>query len=68
MSETYTCSWCQGVFETMRSDEEAAEEAYALFGLEDAANNPGAAIVCHDCWLELVPEQKRFRSVSETLW
>lgn len=48
----YRCAACRGVFDK-GSDEEAAAEAETVFGVKDAPNDPGMAIVCDDCWEEM---------------
>jgi hypothetical protein len=47
----FTCARCKGTFESEWSDEEAVEEAEALFGTFDKQD---AAKVCDDCYAEFV--------------
>jgi hypothetical protein len=43
----YTCSHCGGTFLTNRPDEQAREEARALFpGIDTVEEN----VLCEDCW------------------
>lgn len=54
MTDTYTCARCGGVFEKGWSDEEALAETKTKFPetpLEEKV------IICHDCFMELFPEQ-----------
>lgn len=53
---TYECAGCGGTFTSRRSDEDAETEAEALWGVKDAASNPGMAIVCDDCFKAIVAE------------
>lgn len=47
VGEDYTCSACRGVFKRVVSDEEALEEATAIWDRETAEQGD---IVCDDCW------------------
>lgn len=51
-SRTYTCEDCGETFEYGWSDDDAHAESVENFGVRGDA--PGMAIVCHDCYLEIV--------------
>lgn len=53
--DEYRCAQCREVFKKGRSDEEAKDEAKAMFESEAPASDPGMAIVCDGCWRLLVP-------------
>jgi len=46
----YQCEACGGTFEAEWSEEEAAAEAKALFGIENIHDKEQAACVCDDCF------------------
>lgn len=54
MSDTYVCAECLGEFEKGQSDEDAAAEALANFGVADPANCADMAIVCDDCYSRIM--------------
>ena len=49
---TYTCEDCGGTFEARRPDAEAQAEAVRNFGVR--GDEPGMAIVCDDCYREIM--------------
>lgn len=52
---TYVCQQCRGVFEFVDGkDEEAHEEALQIWGCRGDA--PGMAIVCDDCFREIMSD------------
>ena len=55
---TYTCEECGGTFDSIRSDEEAEREAENLWGVKDAASNPGMAIVCDECFKAIIADNE----------
>lgn len=48
--KTFKCAQCGGVFDKGRSDEEANAEALDLWGVENATEADGMAVVCDDCF------------------
>jgi hypothetical protein len=50
--DTYTCEQCGGTFEKGRPDEEPQAESVRNFGVRGDA--PGMAIVCDDCYQEIM--------------
>ena len=48
----FTCDQCGRTFKRGRPDEEAHVEALRLFGVRGDA--PGMAIVCDDCYCEIL--------------
>jgi hypothetical protein len=53
-SKFYTCAGCGGVFEKIRTDDEAMAEATETFG---PALGDDVAVVCEDCYKRLVPDE-----------
>lgn len=51
MSDTYTCEACGGTFKSLRSDDEALEEAKRLHG-DDLGETP--AKICETCFHRLM--------------
>jgi DNA-directed RNA polymerase subunit RPC12/RpoP len=51
----YQCAQCKGIFEYGWSDEEAIKEATDTFGKPPAEWKDNAAIVCDDCYQEMLP-------------
>lgn len=54
MTGTFTCAACGGTFPKAWSEAEAEAEAVAVWGVEDAMTADGMAIVCDDCYRELL--------------
>ena len=50
--DDYTCELCGGAFTSGRSEEEAQAEALRLWDRRGDA--PGMAVVCEDCFQELM--------------
>lgn len=49
MVDTYTCEHCHNTYESGWSDEEAADEAKDLWGIE-STKAPDIAVICDDCF------------------
>jgi hypothetical protein len=47
MSETYTCAACGETYEKEWSDEEARDEAEAIWGAEELED---VVVICDDCF------------------
>lgn len=62
---TFTCSDCGDTFEAGRPDEEAQQEALENFGRRGDA--PGMAIVCDDCYKEIMAVIEAERRYVRTL-
>lgn len=62
----FTCAYCHGTFNQVWSDEEAAAEARARFGMDPTTAH--MAVVCDDCYemmtSGLSPEE--WRAAQET--
>jgi hypothetical protein len=54
---TYKCEQCRRRFLKKWSDAEADAEALRLHGAK--GSDPGMAVVCHTCWLEMRPRFAR---------
>lgn len=52
MTNKYTCEACGGTFEAAWTEAEAKAEADAVYQPGEL-DREGAAMVCHDCWLEM---------------
>lgn len=52
----YTCEQCGGTFMSERSQSDAAIEAEELWGVKDAPNDPGMAIICDECFKALMAD------------
>lgn len=56
----FTCAQCGIDFEVTDEDnwtqEDAEKECEEMFGVADPKSHPGMAVVCDDCWKELVPQ------------
>ncbi len=50
----YRCEDCGGTFDKARSTEEAEREAFENFGVRQASTHPGMALVCDDCYQEIM--------------
>lgn len=50
----YCCENCGGIFDKGRSDEEARKEAEAEFGDALESDGEAPAIVCDDCYVEIM--------------
>ncbi len=53
MPKTFTCGECHETFEKEWADDEANKQAEDLFGVTDASDHPGMAVVCSDCYREM---------------
>ena len=51
---TYTCDQCGGTFTAARDDEDAQVEAVAMFGKRGDDPDADMAIVCDDCYREIM--------------
>jgi DNA-directed RNA polymerase subunit RPC12/RpoP len=50
----YTCDRCGGTFARTRSDEEAAHEATVLWGVPSPQTDPAMALVCEECFHQVM--------------
>lgn len=55
-SREFRCDQCGGVFEKKRTDEDAEAEAKNLWGVENASTAPGMAVVCDECYREIMSD------------
>lgn len=63
MSDSYTCAYCKGTFLKGWSDEEAAAERDAVWGLPESQCD----LICEDCWQATVVKPGIVRLPGETL-
>jgi hypothetical protein len=54
VGKPFTCANCGETFDEGRSEEAANAEALEQFGVADASRDPTMAVVCHDCYLEIM--------------
>lgn len=54
MSDDYTCDLCGGTFHNTRSEDEANAEAFENFGIRNANRDPEMAVLCDDCYRQVL--------------
>ena len=56
---TFICAICHETFEKGVTDEEANAEALDIWGVPNASQTPGMALICDDCFNRRSPEDIR---------
>jgi len=66
----YQCAICGGIFNKIRSDEEANKEAEEIWGVENASESDEMVRICDDCFNRRTPEEiekmgKEYKSINK---